>query len=290
MREGATYAELLTLIVCTRGRIEPLPRLVHSLRLQTSRAFEIVLVDQNPPGYLDDVLAEFPQDVALKHVHCIPGLSRARNLGLAHAAGTIVAFPDDDCWYPPDVIDRVFDHFRAQPNLSILTGPTHDEAGRDSNGAFLRRRQTVTRANVWWAGNSNCIFARREVFARIGMFNEELGVGSGTQYGSGEETDLLLRAIAAGVMVEFIDTLYTHHPQVVSRMDASTVSRTQSYACGNGRILRLNGYPMHYVLYRSFKNTVAALLALLRLDWRFAWFKQVWIVGTWKGYLARRRP
>ena len=35
------------------------------------------------------------------------GLSRARNAGLAHVEADLVAFPDDDCVYPPGLLERV---------------------------------------------------------------------------------------------------------------------------------------------------------------------------------------
>jgi glycosyltransferase involved in cell wall biosynthesis len=284
MTETAPAPRLMTLIVCTCGRVEPLSRLARSLAAQTSQAFEIVLVDQNPPEYLEGVLKEFPAAVPLTHIFSAPGLSRARNAGLERARGDIVAFPDDDCWYPPALIGDVLKLFRDRDDCAILTCATRDEAGRESNGVFLRKTQDVTRTNVWWAGNSNGIFVRRDVFDRTGGFNEELGAGSGTPYGSGEETDFLLRAIAADEKVRFVAGLHTHHPQVRTVLDAETRARIRSYARGYGRILMLNGYSPFYVFIRSLGNAASVLLALVRLDGRFAWYKCLWIAGTWKGY------
>ena len=45
----------------------------------------------------------------LELVESARGLSRARNAGLRMIAGDIVSFPDDDCWYPPDLLQRVAD-------------------------------------------------------------------------------------------------------------------------------------------------------------------------------------
>ena len=45
------------------------------------------------------------------------------------------------------------------------------------------------------------IFLRRRVVERVGEFDETLGVGAGTPYGSCEESDYLIRAVKSWVLV-----------------------------------------------------------------------------------------
>src|SRR3990170_2883756 len=97
---------MISLVVCTLGRKDPLRRLLNSLAKQTYRPFEIIIADQNPRGYLDPVLDEYP-GLPIIRVHSERGLSRGRNAGLERTCGGIIGFPDDDCWYDPQVLQSV---------------------------------------------------------------------------------------------------------------------------------------------------------------------------------------
>jgi glycosyltransferase involved in cell wall biosynthesis len=127
-------AEILTLIICTVGRTEPLRRLLLSLRAQTDRRFTAIVVDQNPPGFLAPILAEF-SDLPLQRLESPPGLSRARNVGIAAAKGELIGFPDDDCWYRPGTVAEVIGRFEAAPDTDVLTGRTVDAEATGSPAA-----------------------------------------------------------------------------------------------------------------------------------------------------------
>ena len=69
----------------------------------------MIVVDQNE----DERVAEIVRGRGpeLVHERSQPGLSRARNAGLAHVEAELVAFPDDDCVYPPGLLERVAERF-----------------------------------------------------------------------------------------------------------------------------------------------------------------------------------
>ena len=54
---GVQTVGKITLITSTLGRHEPLTRLLRSLEQQTFKNFEIIIVDQNPTGFLDNTLS-----------------------------------------------------------------------------------------------------------------------------------------------------------------------------------------------------------------------------------------
>jgi glycosyltransferase involved in cell wall biosynthesis len=274
----------LSLIVCTLGRTKELQRLFLSLGEQTSTSFEVIVVDQNPPGALDDLIAEISKTIELRHLRASKGLSHARNVGLAHVRGDILAFPDDDCWYPKDLVANALAFFEAHTDIDILTIPTRDENGLLSNGKFLQTSSLVSRRDVWRAGNSNGLFVRASLTAKIGGFDENLGVGSSTPFGAGEETDFLLRALESGARVFFETGLYAHHPNVDLVLDGKTMARAALYARGFGRILRLHRFPAAYALFRAARSLGAAALALLRIQPSQARYKALWAFGTLSGY------
>jgi hypothetical protein len=115
-----------TLIVATRGRTSELSELFDSLAAQGRGpgALEVIVVDQNGDDRLAPVIEGHAGRLTLRWIRsAVANACHARNLGLAAARGAVVAFPDDDCTYPPGVLDRVEAAFGADPGLAVLTGP-----------------------------------------------------------------------------------------------------------------------------------------------------------------------
>lgn len=280
----ASGSPSLSLILCTVGRTAPLTRLLESLARQTSDDFEVILVDQNPPGTLDPILAAYAGKLKISHLTSPRGLSRARNVGLAEARGALICFPDDDCWYPDGLIADIAERFAENPKIDLVMGRTVDASGKDSLGNFLTETVAIDRHNVWFCGNSNTIFLRAELARKIGPFNEELGVGASTSFKSGEETDYVLRGLSLGAVAWFQSGLIVHHDQVGAGVDAS-LTRARAYSPGFGRVLRLH-YGAGYFLWRLARMVARATLSLLTLDFVTARDKLEWIRGTIKGYRA----
>lgn len=276
----------VSLILCTLGRTDCLVRLLESLEAQHCKDFELVVVDQNPPGLLDGWLDKARERLDVVYLRSQPGLSRSRNVGVAQARGSLLAFPDDDCWYPPTLLEEIIARFSRDPALSVLTCRTRDAAGRDSNGVFLQESTAVSRSNVWKAGNSNGLFVRTALARRLGGFDEELGLGSGTPFGSGEESDFLLRALSIGAVVRYLHTIHTHHDQVDLVLDDKALQRARKYARGFGRTLRLNRFAWPFAAARAVRSAAAAMLAVVTLRPRRALLKCIWASGILAGYLA----
>ncbi len=274
----------VSLIVCTLGRTEPLRRLLESVRGSNVRPVEILVVDQNPAGYLDGVLAGFG-DLPVARVTSERGLSRARNVGLAVVRGEIVAFPDDDCWYPADLLGRVEGFFAREPGHSLLTGRTADASGATSVSPHLSEDAVITRGNVFKAGNSNGIFVRRALAQAVGGFDETLGVGAPSPYQSGEETDFVLRCLRTGATGRFDPALTVHHDQGDPEA-ARQHGRVRAYSAGFGRVLRKHGYGWSTVAAPVARATARAAVCAARLDFEGASHRRAWIAGTLRGFTA----
>jgi len=273
---------VVSLITCTIGRPEPLSRLLSSLMVQTDRAFELIVVDQSRDQQIAKQLADTPLP-HIRHLRSERGLSRGRNIGLQHARGEIIGFPDDDCWYHQDVIDHVHRLFQW-PDLTVLTGRTVDGSGVDSVSAHRSESGVVNRHNVFESGNSNTLFARTSVARDVGGFDERLGVGAPTPFQSGEETDFLLRCIKANHQPRFIRDFVVHHDQT-DTSNAKQMLRYRSYSSGYGRILRQHGYGTGYMGTRVGRAALRAALCLARGDSSGARQRYHWIRGTLRGFL-----
>jgi glycosyltransferase involved in cell wall biosynthesis len=273
-------AELITLVVCTLGRTESLRRLLVSLRGQTEKRFHIIIVDQNPPGFILPVLDDFP-DLPIAYTRSARGASRARNAGIALTQTPLIGFPDDDCWYAPETVAEVVRRFDAAPEMDVLTGRTIDAEGRESVSIHLPESQPVTRANVFQTGNTNAFFARTSAVSAVGGYDETLGVGAGTPFGSGEETDFLLRCLGAGFDVRYDRDFLVHHDQV--QRDLAKVGR---YAAGFGRLVRLHRLGAGFLGARVARAAARSCLFLITGNIGQARARWSWIRGCLSGYTA----
>jgi glycosyltransferase involved in cell wall biosynthesis len=273
-----------SLIVATLGRVEEINRLFASLAAQAHQDFEVILVDQNPDNRLGASVAKYSKKFSLQHMGSTPGLSHARNIGLAAITGDVVAFPDDDCVYPASLLERVAEHLTSNPTCSGITGrPAGDLSKYWSTAAG-----PINRFNVWKRGISYTIFLRRPVVARVGGFDETLGVGAGTPWGAGEETEYLLRAMELEFKLHYDPHMVVIHPGPIQvREKAQNNQRVFNYAMGIGRVLSLRKLPLWYVAYKCARPLAGMASAAMRLRWHVA--QMYWAVfdGTVKGYLGK---
>ncbi|MDR7550785.1 MAG: glycosyltransferase family A protein [Armatimonadota bacterium] len=239
-----------SLILCTIGRSAEVGRFVESLVVQSHQDWELVVVDQNADDRVRAVLANYDGRFAIAHLRAPAGLSRARNAGFASAAGDIIAFPDDDCWYSPSVLEQVARYLSRRPECDGVTGRTASALGQPTSGRWSRRAGRITRYNCWWRGVSCSLFLRRHVVEGVGPFDESLGVGAGTPWGSAEEIDYVLRALKAGFRLHYDPTIVVNHENPVGHYDAGAVRRAYHYGMGIGRVLRLHRFPIWFALYQ----------------------------------------
>jgi PST family polysaccharide transporter len=249
----------LSLIVATYGRDAELHSLLRSLVEQTFRDFEVIVVDQNTDDRVTKVLEHY--QLPIRHLRTVKGHSRAFNAGLACITGDVVAFPDDDCWYAPDVLERVVRFFEANPSLDGLTGREWVETGFTSGFRWDREPGPVTPGNVWRRAITFSMFLRRSI-VQGQAFDESLGVGAGSPWGAGEETDYLLRAIARGHSIHYDPTLGVWHRGRSGPYSAEIYEKARCYGCGIGRVLRIHRAPAHNVATHLFRPLAGTLLFL----------------------------
>jgi glycosyltransferase involved in cell wall biosynthesis len=267
-----------SLIMATLGRSAEVERLLASLEGQTHKDFELIVVDQNPDDRVKRIVARFKERLEIVYLRSEKGLSRARNVGIEAVGGDVVAFPDDDCWYTPHVLELVAERLALDTTLAGVTGCSVDEHGKLSQGRWADTALTVGRFNVWTCATSYTIFLRAEAVRAVGRFDEQLGVGSGSRWGAGEEVNFLLGALDAGFKVRYDPSLRVHHPEPVVVYDDHAYTRGKLYNRGFGRVLSLNRYPPYFVLYVAARPFAGCVMSFLKGDVRRA--RYYWIAAT----------
>ncbi len=269
------------LVVATVERGDELGRFLDSLEGQDVSSLRVLVVDQN----VDDRVAGTLEGRALnvEHLRSAPGLSRARNAALGHVRADLVAFPDDDCVYPPGLLRRIAERFAADDSLDGLTGRSADVAGH-SSASWKPDAATLTLDNLWNRAISYTIFLRGSLVARLGAFDERLGLGAAEPWSSGEEIDYLVRAIRLGARIEYDPSLVVHHDVRVD--DLATGYRDGASV---GYLLRKHAYPTRVVARMLVRPVGGAVLAALRLDRATARYRLATFRGRVRGYRGARR-
>lgn len=274
-----------TILLATLDRTAELDRFLGSLERQTFRDFELLVVDQNSDDRLAAVLAPYQDSFPIRRIQCARGHSRAFNFGLEHATGEVVAFPDDDCWYDSDLLDRVARHLDAHPEWSGVTGREIVEPGFTSGGRWDRRTGMLTKSNIFRRAISFTMFLRRNA-ARTCAFDETLGVGAGTRWGAGEETDYLLQLIARGHRIFYDPSITVWHQGRSGEYTGRIYAKAESYGAGMGRVLRRHQYGLSSGLYHVVRPVGGVLLSLLQGQPKKARLHWAIFSGRAKGWLS----
>lgn len=194
----------LSVVICTYDRYDELndtvDRLIGSSDFVATGA-EMLVVENTPAPRRQAI--DMPNIPLARVVVCdTVGLSAARNFGIEHATGDIIAFLDDDALVCHDWCATIIEIFAARPQLLVAGGkvtPRYTQpnlpAWYDSKlsgylscidwsprGRFLRPGEWIVGANMAF---------RRSVFEKYGLFNTSLGRKGAASLLSNEEIALL---------------------------------------------------------------------------------------------------
>jgi len=268
------------LVVATVGRTDELGRFLDSLEAQEYPHVRVILVDQNGDERVTPILAG--RDLSVERLRSPLGLSRARNVGLDAVSADLVAFPDDDCVYPAGLLSRVAGRL-GDEGLAGLTGRSEDTEGV-SAASWRQDRAILTDENLWNRAISFTIFLRRDVVKSVGSFDEQLGLGSGTPWSSGEEIDYLVRAIRSGARIEYDPTLVVTHDV---RADDERIGARDGASVGY--LLRKHGYPPSAVGRMLVRPLGGVAVSLLHRDLARSRYQLATLRGRIRGYRGAKR-
>jgi GT2 family glycosyltransferase len=273
------------LVVATIGRVDELGRMLDSLETQTYKRFRVAVVDQNTDERLSGVLAG--RDLELLRTTSEPGLSRARNAVLDRLEADLVAFPDDDCLYPPDLLEVVARRLARDERLDGLSVRIADGRGASDPG-WGHEAVGLTKENVWNLVASAGVFLRRSVVVRVGRFDERIGIGSAQAWSSGEETDYVIRALALGARIDYDPAIVVEH-ELRSPGAAPSTAQGLREGASVGYLLRKHRYPPRTLARMLVRPMGGAAVALARLDTGTARFHAATLRGRVRGYRGARR-
>ena len=216
----------MSVIVCTRNRPEQLARCLRSLQNLSQPPQQIIVVDNAPS---DDATRQLvAQMPGIQYVlEPRPGLSVARNTGIHHSTGDIIAFTDDDVIVHPDWSARLQQGFENPKVMAVtglvLPGELETEAQvffEKTFGGFSQGYRVLTFDSqffeemkhrgvpVWRIGAGANMAFRRKAFELVGDFDERLGAGAS---GCSEDSEFWYRILAEGWLCRYEPASVVYH-------------------------------------------------------------------------------
>jgi len=270
-----------SVIVATLGRVEELDRLLESLDKQSLTDFEVIVVDQNPDDRIAPVLQRHAT-LVIKRIRTEPGGSRARNLGIKAASGMLIAFPDDDCSYPDNLLARLRDWFDRHPDLSGLFACLRDADQKQVGPKRPPESCVCSKHHLLYVALTPGGFLRRSVVDQVGFFNEAIGVGAKSRYQSGEDLDYFLRVCELGGILWYEAGFTVHHPSFHSPERLRRT--TYLYALGGAYVMRIHGFSLWSFLRWPVRSLGGALLSCMKADFENARIYVTRAAGQCRGF------
>jgi len=208
-----------SIIIATFERTDALDRLLRGVAqhfVSSSLEFE-VLIANNARGEavartIDGIVARYADTAPVRFRRVretLPGKCRAQNRAIAASKGAILAFFDDDVEVTPDWLEVAARFFRDKPEFDVMQGPILMPPEFRQDKAFLRAHERYRTINfVQYPANLTEIYTltganmamRREVFDRVGLFNEALGPGCS---GISEDVEFAQRVLKNGMRIGY---------------------------------------------------------------------------------------
>jgi len=171
----------LSIIIPTLNEEKYLPILLSQIKKQKFLDYEIIVAD----GGSTDRTVEIAKSFGCKIVK--GGLpARGRNEGAKVAKGEIFLFMDaDNIYLPNGFLEKVISEFKRR-NLGVASFPIYPKGNLIDKICYFFYNKFVEIFQNWTAFATNCVLIKREVFEKVGGFDEEILIG--------EDHDLAKRA------------------------------------------------------------------------------------------------
>lgn len=290
----------VSLILCTRNRAERLEGALDAAAAAIDAApatdVEIIVVDNGSTDATQAVLDGWQNRTGrslTRLVEPTPGLSWARNRGIAAARHDIIAMTDDDCRLDLNYFRDLTHHF-AQDKAPVLRGGKV-ELGDASDLPFTIKTDDERAAYTpplhpgGFIHGCN-IAAPRALFRQLGNFDVRFGAGG--PYCAAEDTDLIWRAARAGFVVEYVPDMATKHFH--GRKNIETIRTLQfQYEFGNGALLTKHwrgGRLLRRHMWWNFRNAIRELIGGPKFDRQLKlshWFQLKANIAGMLAYLRR---
>ena len=199
---------LVTVVIPVFNGEKFLREAVQSVLTQKYSPLEIIIVDDGSTDGTATVARSLPETVRYLH-QTNKGPAAARNRGIEHAQGSLIAFADADDLWPSDKLELQLPYLIRDPAIEIVMGRIQQVL---LSGSVNGQTQGDEFGDPAFSVNLGGAVIRKSVFERVGSFDETMRYS--------EDVDWFMRAREGGAAIITIDAVslfYRQHDQNMTR-------------------------------------------------------------------------
>lgn len=257
---------LVTVIIPSYNMAHLLPQAVESVRTQTHRNFQILIIDDGSTDNTAEVARQWNDARIVYTRQENAGLSAARNTGLAEARGEFICFLDADDLFLPRKTELQIDHLLDNPMTAAVTGSVlrTDEDGRLLY-RFRRKPGRLSRKQMFVANRTpiHALLFRRSWIDKTGLFDVTLK--------GAEDWDFLTRMMLLGGRIAVIPEFVCDYRLFRGSMSSDPARQTDA---------------IETVVRKIFSNP---RMQIDFLPLREEALAETWLTGARKSWLAMER-
>ena len=232
---------MVSIVVPVKNCADKIKSLLDSLMKidYIKKKFEVIVVDGNSTDDTREIVSQYPVILLTEERK---GLNAARNTGLEHSKGEIIAFTDGDCVVPKNWLIKIVENFQDK-NVGCVGGSASryyddflSQYSDESIMPVLRRfkkKKILNKVKPPLQYPAGCNMAvRREVFNRVGVFDESIEFG----FDEDELVERICRAEYKMVLDPEVSIAHKHRSSIMELL-----RQTFRYGRGIGIVLKNKG-------------------------------------------------
>lgn len=214
----------VSLVIAAYNQLPYTRQCVESIERLTDVPYELIVVNNGSGNKTTEFLSRLKATVITNATNL--GCAKAWNQGIRVCTGSTIGILNNDIVVTPGWLSGLLS-FKERTGHGIVSPAAREgllNYDLDAYAAeFTRRCSGATRRFDIYAA---CMIIRREVFERIGLFDE------GFSFGGCEDVDLIWRAKEAGFSIGMTGSVLIHHFGMITQ-DAIKQTETRAYPASN---------------------------------------------------------
>lgn len=199
---------MISIIILSWNRKDEILKTLESLKNQTYKNFEIIIVDQASTDGAPKAIEEMFPEVAIMRLHKNFGVPGGRNIGAVNAKGNILVFLDNDASLDDKALELVVKRFSAEDKLGVIGFKVLNANTKTLDfSSWVYQKTKIRDADTEFYTYTFCgagYAIRGEIFKKVGYYWDELFFGW-------EEMELSIRVLDAEYNILYDPNIVAYH-------------------------------------------------------------------------------